>query len=344
MWFPTDTSRFPLYDGVGTIRSLSDSTGAVTDTWALNAFGEYLSGTGSSSTKYQYGGAWGYITDPSGLLQLGARFYWPELGRFIQQDPIGDGMNWYAYAGGNPVSRIDPTGETYWSLSGRLRCHECGAPVIIQLRKPNGTVTLRCRSARHGIGCSQPGLAGRRLEELWLFGLEKAWAEQQFDLGTVDLTGLADNQGWVSREGRERRKAGLEAKRRRIIELRVEGYINKDEMELRLAPISEESSRLEQMAEANDESAASIGALLEDGIAPAKAWRGMTESERRRLVATLLRGPLEVEVDQQRRLRLHAYTWFFAERWEAWEIRRNLSRTVSADRNGMLAYAGRAPD
>jgi RHS repeat-associated protein len=42
----------------------------------------------------RYRAAWGYITDPSGLQQLGARFYFPELGRFVQQDPIGDGMNW----------------------------------------------------------------------------------------------------------------------------------------------------------------------------------------------------------------------------------------------------------
>jgi len=47
---------------------------------------------------------------PSGLEQLGARYYWPELGRFVQQDPIGDGMNWYAYVGGNPVVWVDPEG------------------------------------------------------------------------------------------------------------------------------------------------------------------------------------------------------------------------------------------
>jgi hypothetical protein len=44
------------------------------------------------------------------LQQLGHRFYWPELGRFIQQDPIGDGMNWYGYVGNNPVVGIDPEG------------------------------------------------------------------------------------------------------------------------------------------------------------------------------------------------------------------------------------------
>jgi uncharacterized protein RhaS with RHS repeats len=59
---------------------------------------------------------------PSGLLQLGARFYWPELGRFLQQDPIGDGMNWYAYAGGNPVRYVDPYGlfELFAVAEGEL--------------------------------------------------------------------------------------------------------------------------------------------------------------------------------------------------------------------------------
>ncbi len=62
-----------------------------------------------------YGAAWGYLTDYSGMQQLGARFYWPEIGRFIQQDPIGDGMNWYAYAGSSPVTGADPSGlEDYY--------------------------------------------------------------------------------------------------------------------------------------------------------------------------------------------------------------------------------------
>ncbi len=71
---------------------------------------------GSSYNPHQYGGAWGYTTDPSGMLQLGARFYWPEIGRFVQQDPIGDGVNWYAYAGNNPVRWVDPEG--LWEVGG----------------------------------------------------------------------------------------------------------------------------------------------------------------------------------------------------------------------------------
>ena len=72
MWFPTDKSRFPLYDGAGTVRRQVDNAGAVTDSYSLEAFGQYLGGWGSSSRKYQYGGAWAYLNDPSGLQQLGA--------------------------------------------------------------------------------------------------------------------------------------------------------------------------------------------------------------------------------------------------------------------------------
>ena len=107
-------SRFPMYDNIGTARGLLDASGTATDWYELDTFGRQVSSSGTTPNPYRYGGAWGYITDPSGLLQLGARFYWPELGRFVSQDPIADGDNWYDYGGGNPVVTADPTGEHWY--------------------------------------------------------------------------------------------------------------------------------------------------------------------------------------------------------------------------------------
>jgi len=113
----TGESRFPLYDSTGSARGLVDANGAVTDTYEMDTFGKPVSTTGSTPNPYRFGGAWGYMTDPSGFLQLGARFYWPEVGRFISQDPIGDGMNWYVYASNEPLYWIDPTGFAYSDLN-----------------------------------------------------------------------------------------------------------------------------------------------------------------------------------------------------------------------------------
>ena len=48
--------------------------------------------------------------DVLGIYYAQARFYDAGIKRFIQEDPIKDGMNWYAYVGNNPVNKIDPTG------------------------------------------------------------------------------------------------------------------------------------------------------------------------------------------------------------------------------------------
>lgn len=64
------------------------------------------------------------MTDNSGLLYMRARYYNPYLCRFINPDPTGfsAGLNFYAYANGNPVSYLDPfglnvgaTGDNSWS-------------------------------------------------------------------------------------------------------------------------------------------------------------------------------------------------------------------------------------
>lgn len=46
----------------------------------------------------------------TGLYYFNARWYDPNLGRFITEDPIKDGNNWYIYTLNNPLKYTDPTG------------------------------------------------------------------------------------------------------------------------------------------------------------------------------------------------------------------------------------------
>ena len=57
--------------------------------------------------------------DLTGQYYLRARYYNPELGRFMQEDVYqGDGLNLYAYCGNNPVIYYDPSGYKKGSNSG----------------------------------------------------------------------------------------------------------------------------------------------------------------------------------------------------------------------------------
>ena len=46
----------------------------------------------------------------TGLYYAQSRYYCPVTSRFISQDPIRAGTNWYAYCNNNPINRIDPLG------------------------------------------------------------------------------------------------------------------------------------------------------------------------------------------------------------------------------------------
>jgi hypothetical protein len=107
---------------------------------SYTAFGEPVFDPNGVATRYQYAGGWGYqtglaVSDPNlppndllglrgvnpnlppiTLLHVGARWYDPALGRFVQRDPIGidGGVNLYLYCGANPLASVDPLGLRDW--------------------------------------------------------------------------------------------------------------------------------------------------------------------------------------------------------------------------------------
>jgi len=104
--------RYHLYDGLGSTRQLMlhASPYTVTDTYSYEAFGNLLSSTGTTPNPYKYVGSLGYYQTGSSLMHLGARYYMPEVGRFLQRDPLWDLASPYVYVDGSPTSSVDPDG------------------------------------------------------------------------------------------------------------------------------------------------------------------------------------------------------------------------------------------
>jgi RHS repeat-associated protein len=67
----------------------------------------------SITAKYAWLGADQRPTElPTGIINMGARTYIPQLGRFEQTDPQpGGSVNAYAYTNDDPVNEADPSGE-----------------------------------------------------------------------------------------------------------------------------------------------------------------------------------------------------------------------------------------
>jgi RHS repeat-associated protein len=114
-------ARYYHYDHLGSTVLLTDGEGTATDRFSYSAYGETLSRTGSTDTPFQWLGAYGVQTDVTGLHHMRARYFHARLGRFLSEDPIlfAGGQNWYAYAEGNPVMAVDPTGDVpVWIIAG----------------------------------------------------------------------------------------------------------------------------------------------------------------------------------------------------------------------------------
>lgn len=109
--------HYYLFDGLGSVAAVTDAAGAVGRRHTYDPYG-LTSSSGTTPNPWRYTGAYqdsGSATS-DGLYKMGARYYDPNVGRWIQLDPLdqtGDMRqgNPYVYAGGDPVNTTDPSGE-----------------------------------------------------------------------------------------------------------------------------------------------------------------------------------------------------------------------------------------
>lgn len=106
-------TRNHYYDGQGSTRTMTDGNGSVTDRFTYDAWGQEVTRTGTSHTPFTWKGMLGYFRDSSGGFQVRRRGYEPRKARFTAHDPMGvaEGPNRYLYAGNNPTTNSDPSGE-----------------------------------------------------------------------------------------------------------------------------------------------------------------------------------------------------------------------------------------
>ncbi len=110
------------YDGLGSTRLLTDSTGNQTDSYHYEAFGELLNQTGLSDNNYLFTGE--QFDSESDKYYLRNRYYSQITGRFWSMDqwrgndetPVT--FNKYDYVTNDPLNVIDPSG--YFGISAQL--------------------------------------------------------------------------------------------------------------------------------------------------------------------------------------------------------------------------------
>lgn len=109
----SDNWTWMLQDGLGSVRSVVDSSLNPLESRLYEPYGAPFGTSGTQQTNY---GFTGEMTDANDMLYLRARYYAPSIGVFTGLDPFEGKtctpmtLNGYSWVEGNVVNAVDPTG------------------------------------------------------------------------------------------------------------------------------------------------------------------------------------------------------------------------------------------
>jgi RHS repeat-associated protein len=106
------------FDALGSVVALTNSSGNTVEVYDYSVYGQVGASDASHPNRFMFTGR--EFDKETGLYYYRARYYKPEIGRFLQADQVGyeGGMNLYRYCHNNPWNRLDPFGHDPWGIKG----------------------------------------------------------------------------------------------------------------------------------------------------------------------------------------------------------------------------------
>ena len=198
------------FDSRGSTVAITDANGNITDTFAYDTYGTVALHTGTNKVVFKFGGVDGVISDSNGLYYMRARYYSPNMKRFINSD-IVEGeisnaitLNRFAYANGNPVSFVDPIGLSFLLTLGLIALGAVVGGVVsgvssaIEQKKEDGEVNMTevfvdaaWGALEGGIAASPLGFVGQTIAS-GVISAGQSITDQYFDSDNKEDFDLSD--------------------------------------------------------------------------------------------------------------------------------------------------------
>jgi RHS repeat-associated protein len=145
-------SFFPCFDANGNVTEYIDASGTIRAHYAFDTFGNTISQSDDLASTFSQRFSTKYADDETSLYYYGYRFYSPELGRWVNRDPIEeqDGVNVYAFVRNDVINNVDNLGllkVVSGNKNGKCGCipteeiekyfnDNVASPIFEQIREP----------------------------------------------------------------------------------------------------------------------------------------------------------------------------------------------------------------